>query len=123
MRNTLKVTGMDITEDIRSYVSKKISTLDKLIDKNDTSALAQVEVGKGAHHKSGDVYMAEITLHVAGADFRAEFESSTVYAAIDGVRERMYQELQGYKRKKVSLLRRGGARIKDALRGIYRGRK
>ncbi len=119
MRSTTKVTGMELTPAISDYLDKKITSLDKLIDKEDTSALAKVEIGKTSnHHNQGEVFRAEITLHIAGADFRVESEKDNLYAAIDAVRDQMHQELQSYKRKKVSLVRRGGAKIKSVLKGL-----
>lgn len=125
MRHTIKVTGIEITPVISEYLEKKIASLDKLLDSEDTSILAQVEIGKTTkHHHQGDVFRAEINLHIAGADFRVESEMDSLYSAIDVVRDQMHQELQAYKRKKVSLIRRSGAKIKSALKGIYsrRGR-
>jgi ribosomal subunit interface protein len=124
MRKTIKVTGIELTPAISDYLEKKLTSLDKLIDPEDTSALAQVEIGKTTkHHHQGDLFRAEINLHIAGADFRVESEIDNLYAAIDVARDQMHQELQTFKRKKVSLIRRGGARVKAVLKGIYGSKK
>lgn len=120
MRNTVKVTGIELTQAISDYLDKKVTSLDKLIDKEDTSVLARIELGKTTnHHHQGDLFRTEINLHIAGSDFRVESEMDNLYSSIDVARDQMYQELQSYKRKKVSLLRRGGAKIKSALKGLY----
>ena len=119
MRTTLKATGIQLTPAISDYVEKKVALLQKLIDEGDTTALAAVEVGKTTtHHQHGDVFRAEINLRLSGSSFRAVAEASTLYAAIDIVKDTIEDDIQNKKRKRHTMLRRTGARIKDALRGI-----
>ena len=120
MRKTIKFTGMDSTSQMTDYLERKIDSLDRLIDSADTSVLAQVEVGKiTEHHNKGEIFRAEINLHIAGNDFRVECTADTLYSAIDLAREQLYHELQSHKRRKISLMRRSGAKIKSLLKGFY----
>ncbi len=119
MNMNIKGTRISLTPAIEDYVEKRLSALDKFIGPADDSVFVQVEVGKTtAHHKSGDVFRAEVNLSVGGKKYYAVSEKPDLYAAIDDVRDEILAELRKMKDKKSSTLRRVGARIKDALRGF-----
>ena len=119
MKTNIKATSMQLTAAISEYLAKRLSALDKFVDAADDSAMCYVEVGKvSKHHKSGDVFRAEINLHIGGKSFRAEAEESDLYAAIDKVKDEMVAELRTSKTKRLNLLRRGGQKIKKMLRGL-----
>ena len=121
MRINIKATSLELTTAISNYAEKKVSALEKFINKNDESAVANVEVGKSTkHHHSGDIFRAEINLHIAGKDLRAVAEKDNLYSAIDEVKDEMVREITSHKARLRTLLRRGGAKIKDFIRGFYR---
>ena len=123
----IKATNIKLTPDISDYLDKRFRTLSKYINHEDTSVLLSVEVGKTTdHHLSGDIFRAEINLHISGADFRAVSEQGTLYSAIDDAKDEMTRELRRHKRKRLHLMRRGGARVKAFIRGVAdraRGRR
>ncbi len=51
-------------------------------------------------------------------DLYASAEETDLYKAIDMVRDEILREVRADKSKKISLVRRGGAKIKDMLRGF-----
>lgn len=115
----LKGTGIELTDAIKSYANEKVASLEKLIDKDDTSVIASIEVEKTTeHHKSGDVFRAEINMHIAGANLRAEHTEEDLYAAIDGAKDAMARELRSHKNKQKTLEKKGGGIIKRLLRGF-----
>ena len=116
---SIKATNTELTPAIAEYVRKRIAMLDKVVDAEDTSARVSVEVGKTTHHhQKGDLFRAEFNVHIAGHDFRAAAEKDDLYAAIDEVRDEIIREVTGYKDKRRTLLRRGGAAIKNVLKGM-----
>jgi len=118
MRINEKGTNMVITGEIKSYLFKKLEHLEKFIDKADESAMCDVELGKiSKHHKNGDVFRTEINLHIAGKNLRAVSEMDELFASIDIAKDEMVRELESLKDKKVSLAKRGGAKIKSILKG------
>jgi len=120
MRINEKGTNMQITSEIKDYLYKKLAHLEKFINQNDESVLCEVELGKiSAHHNKGDVYRTEINLHIAGKNLRAVSEMDELFAAIDIAKDEMVRELQVNKDKKVSLMRRGGAKIKNLLKSVF----
>lgn len=115
----VKTKNLTITPDIQDYLDKKIESLDKLIDPFDTSVSCQVELGRASsHHKSGDIFRAEINLQMEGKQFRAVSEHETLMAAMDEAKDEILQELKSYKSKRTTLVRRGGAAIKNMIKGI-----
>lgn len=115
----IKSTGIVLTDDISEYLNKRLGPLEKLLDSTDSSVLCNVEVGKTTkHHLQGEVFRAEINLHTAGHNFRAVSEKETLYEAIDDAKDEMQRELRRAKRKRIHMLHRGGAKIKEFLRGV-----
>jgi ribosomal subunit interface protein len=72
-----------------------------------------------AHHLKGAIFKAEV--HIVGADKNvyATSEKEDLYAAIDGVRDEILRELKVRKEKNISFVRRGGARVKAMLKGLW----
>jgi ribosomal subunit interface protein len=111
---------MQITAEIKDYLYKKLEHLEKFLNPADESVLCEVELGKTSrHHKNGDVFRTEINLHIAGKNLRAESEMDELFASIDKAKDEMVRELELNKDKKISLLKRGGAKIKNILKEIF----
>ena len=111
---------MELTPAINNYTAKKITQLEKFVNAADTSASVDVEVGKTTnHHQAGDVFRAEFNLFVGGKQYNAVSEKEDLYAALDDVKDEVAHELSKSKTRKRDLMRRGGARIKDIVRGFF----
>mgnify|MGYP001585603441 FL=1 len=118
--NKIKGTNMELTPAINNYTAKKITQLEKFVNAADTSASVDVEVGKTTnHHQAGDVFRAEFNLFVGGKQYNAVSEKEDLYAALDDVKDEVARELSKSKTRKRDLMRRGGARIKDIVRGFF----
>lgn len=124
MQITIKATNIELTEAIRDYVNKKFNSLEKFVRKGDDSVLCRVEVGKVTkHHKKGEVFRAEGRLHLGGKELYATSEKEDLYVAIDDVKDELVRVLTSTKEKKMDMVRKGGARIKNMLKGLYDWRK
>lgn len=121
MRHNIKVTDFTMTPAIKDYVEKRIEHLDKFINLNDSELpMCYVEIGKTTnHHKNGDNFKAELTIHIGSKSLRAEANEEDLYAALDKVSEEMTEELKSFKDKRVSFVRRGGAKLKSIIKGFY----
>lgn len=117
MKINIKATGIELTPAIKDYVEKKIGAVEKYLSAEDI--VAQVEVGKSTqHHKSGDVFRAEVHLIGAGLDVYAVSDEADLYAAIDLVKDELKAKLTHTKGKKEALYRRGARRVKDIMKGL-----
>ncbi len=119
MRLNIKATGMELTVALRQYVENKVGYLEKFVNPNDSSAIAEVEISKVSnHHKSGDIFRAEINLTRAGTKLvREEVTDEDMYAAIDMVKDALIETLSSEANKKITLFRKGGRAIKNLIKG------
>lgn len=116
MNISIKATNTRLSDAIDEYIRKRLLSVEKLIDTDDTSARCEVEVELTTrHHKSGPIFRAEMNLHIAGHDFRAEATAEKLFDAVDEVKTEMVTELRKYKDKKIRETRRGGAKLKDMM--------
>jgi len=113
---------MDLTDEISTYLTERVESLSKFIDnkaQEDGSVMANVEVGTSSnHHQSGEIYRAEINLTVSGQLIRAVSEKSDLFLAIDDMRDQAQNSITSSAGKKRDLLRKGGAMVKNMLRGF-----
>lgn len=117
MRIDIKATNISITPSIVEYVDKKVNMLEKFF-RSGEDVLINVEVGKiSKHHKSGEVFRAEIRIASSGRNCYAAVEADNLYAAIDEVKDEVAHELNSSRKRAIDLIRRGGAKIKNLLKG------
>jgi len=82
---------IDITESLRNYVNEKIVRLDRHFDQAlDIHVVLTVEK---LRHK------AEATMHVSGSNLHAEDVQEDMYAAIDGLIDKLDRQGKKYKEK------------------------
>ena len=109
--------NVEVPDHVRRYLEEKLQSLEHLIDSGDSTLFCQIELSKTTeHHQSGKVFRAEANLRAGGAAFRAVAEGETLEEALDEVKDELKIELSKHKDKNMSLLRRGGARLKSLLR-------
>ena len=102
-----KGTNFKLTDSIKGYVDEKIGNLGKFID-----ATAHVELSKDKHHRTGDVYTAEVNLNVGGKLMRAHHSSGDIYSSIDLVIPKLKEQISKFKDKRQTLARRGARSAK-----------
>lgn len=89
----VNITGhhVDVTEALKNYVNQKFSRLEKHFDHViDVHVILTVEK---------KVQKAEATVHVNGAKLFAEVEHSDLYAAIDGLIDKLDRQTIKHKEK------------------------
>ena len=91
MQNTVSGHHVEVTDAMRDYVNTKVSKLQRHFDQiTNTDVTLTVEKL---------VQKAEATVHVAGADLFAHAESEDMYAAIDGMTDKLDRQLIKHKEK------------------------
>jgi len=117
MNLNIKTTNISLTDAIESYLRKKLEMLSKYVDLDADNVYIQAELGKTTqHHRSGDVFRAEINIRMNGDMIRSAVEKDDLYAAIDEAKDELALILTKQKSKKISLVRRGAQTIKNILR-------
>lgn len=118
MKMQIKATDITLSSAIKDYAERKVSSLDKFFNAED-DVITSIEVGKTSqHHKSGNVFRAEISIRAAGKNFYAASEKNDLYAAIDEVKDEIHRKIISSKNKKETLVRRGGAKIKALIKRL-----
>ncbi|MEK7148188.1 MAG: ribosome-associated translation inhibitor RaiA [Patescibacteria group bacterium] len=118
MKINITAKGIELTPAISEYVTRKVSALEKYFESS-PDAVAQVEVGKSTqHHKSGDVFRAEVHIIGAGLDLYATSEQADLYAAIDVVKDEIISTAMHKKGKFQTMSRKGGQAVKNMMKGL-----
>ena len=98
MQVDIKATGMELTDAIRAFVQEKMDTLDAKTVRFGDVVRAEVEVGRTtAHHKTGEVYRAEVHIRLPGKVVYVEATHLDLYTAINQARKEAEREIVEYK--------------------------
>ncbi|MBX4210913.1 ribosome-associated translation inhibitor RaiA [Candidatus Parcubacteria bacterium] len=118
MKINTKATNIELTLAISEYLTKKLESIEKIVE-DPESAMCQIEVAKTTnHHRTGDVFRAEINLTAGGKNYYVFSEKDNLFAAIDEMKDEVMKEIKSKKERETSLIRRGGKKVKDMLRGL-----
>jgi len=118
MNFNVKATQIDLTPELSDYLDKRLAALKKLIGE-DAEVVAYVELAKTTnHHKSGDLFQAEMNFKAFGKSFFAKGEGDDIRSAIDVMRDEILEEVRSWKDKQESLVKRGGAKEKEIVRDV-----
>jgi putative sigma-54 modulation protein len=83
---------METSDPVRTYVEEKLAKVKKYIDEP-VEAQVALSVEKKIRHK------AEVSLVAKGITIKASHETSDMYAAVDGVLDKIERQLKRYKDK------------------------
>ena len=115
MQYNIKGTGIDISDEIRSYVEKKLSVSEKFFQENSTHIDVELEY---ATNQEGKKYRTEFTLALYGGVHRVEAQGDTLHEAIDIAAGELAQDLSQLKKKRQHIFRRSSMRVKEYIRGF-----
>lgn len=119
MNINIKTTAITLTPAISDYTNKRLDKIASLLQ-DDSSVQCDIELAKTTgHHNKGDIFKAEIHIVGAGNTIYASVEKDDLYAAIDIVRDEVVNKLSSEKNKRVSMLRRSGAKMKGVIKGLW----
>lgn len=99
MIKALQISGVhsQLTDEMRSYVNKKIGGLDNYIPRRAReSAVAQVKL-KEVKSKDKQKHECEVIMKLPGESITAHKKSTSMQAAIDGVEDNLKNQLRKYK--------------------------
>ena len=119
MNINIRTNAIALTPAISSYVNKRLIKIGNLL-KDDSSAHCDIEIGRTTgHHQKGNIFRAEIHIVGSSKNAYASSEQNDLYTAIDLVRDEIMRELKVDKSKRISLIRRSGARLKNMVKGLW----
>ncbi len=122
MQINLVAKNVELTEDIKNYVSKRVTNLEKLLTRIEEAGgkvMANFEVSKSTnHHKAGEVFHADCLIKIDGKEFYGSADKEDFYAAVDDVKDSLYYEINKNKDRTQTLFKRGAASIKKMMKGL-----
>jgi len=111
----IKGTGLEITDQLKMLVVQKFSALEKFIG-DESDVMCNIELEKTVPKQNGDIFRAEANLKFKGKMYRAEATTDQIEKSIDEVRDELQAELRKASDKSKTMLKRGGAMIKNMMR-------
>lgn len=113
----IKATNTDLTDDVRSYIERRVTKLGKLLKEHSGEVFVYFEIAKTTdHHENGLIYRADANVDIGGKIFYADAVKEDFRTAIDSVKTKLFREISEHFGKKSSLMRRGAAQFKKMLR-------
>ncbi len=117
MNLTIKNVNGGTDANVRAYLEKKLETLSRIVNLNDSDVVVKAELGKTTeHHKTGDIYKAEVIIESNGRTYIATAIAETINAAIDAVKDDLAREIKAGKEKSITTNRKGDADIKNKIK-------
>lgn len=108
---------IELDDDIKRYVRKKIGGLDRYVPRHARKSVhAEVKL-RDVNRTHGNKYECEVILHVPSETLTAVDSTSNVFAAIDIVEHKIKNQLKRYKETRQESTRQGGfiGRLKRRL--------
>ena len=118
IRKNVTTHGFSSTAEIDSWIGKIPSAIEKYIDSDDQSAIANIYVRHYAHHADGEKFAVETTLRARKIFIHAEAENKNLQSAIESVRDEIVKELSSKRKKRKYSIRKGGQMVKEFVRGM-----
>lgn len=122
MNINLQSKNIELSEEIKDYVLKKVTNLEKFL-KHKENAGGEVsvnfEISKSTnHHNQGEIFHADCSINIDGEKFYASADAEDERTAIDEIREKIFQDINKKKNKKSELFLRGARKVKEMMKGI-----
>ncbi|OGI73921.1 ribosomal subunit interface protein [Candidatus Nomurabacteria bacterium RIFCSPHIGHO2_02_FULL_41_18] len=122
MRINLQSKNMELPDTAHDYVVKRITNLEKLlsrIEEEQRKVMVNFEISRSTnHHKSGDVFHADCLINIDGQKFYTSADKNDLYAAVDEVKDNLFQEINKNKDRAQTLFQRGARSIKKMMKGL-----
>ena len=108
---------IELTDEIKKYIEKKVASFDKTLGKSNEERRCDFRIGKSSEaHNKGRIYYAEARVETPNKAYGADAEGETIFEAIDELKDEILKKIRRNKDKKETLIKRGGRKLKELLR-------
>lgn len=121
LNKNLKTKNIEIDEETKEYLAKRIKKFDTFIADDTSPAIADIELERRTGQQSGRIFRAEVNLKIGDRYLRAEEEAENIREAIDKMKDEMVRELRDAKEKEQTQARDGAREAKQQLRQDQEG--
>ncbi len=103
--------NFDLTKPFKEYLLDKF----KAIEKYQRNILSfRVDLSRDQHHKKGEIYNIDLTVSLPNKQtIRLSEKHADARAAVDILQDKLSRQLLKTKDKKLSKIKRGGAKLKS----------
>ncbi len=126
MEIIIRSKNVEVTDHIKDYADKKLSSAFRLIpqitknEEKDTERtgrdvdriVLEVELEKITGNEKGHIFRAEAQMKIPGKLIKAEDTAETLKTSIDEVSYELKRQLKDYKEKRETMRRKGGEEAK-----------
>lgn len=116
LNKNLKTKNIEIDEETKEYLAKRIKKFDTFIADDTSPAIADIELERRTGQQSGRIFRAEVNIKIGDRYLRAEEEAENIREAIDKMKDEMVRELRDAKEKEQTQARDGAREAKQQLR-------
>lgn len=118
MNIRVKATNVTMSPALSDYVNKTLDKVTKIVG-GDPAILCDIELARTTeHHQKGDIFRSEIHIVGSGIDEYAAADREDLNIAIMDARDEIIRKLRSGKGKRISYVRRSGAKVKAMIKGI-----
>ena len=121
LTTNLKTKNIDVDEDVKNYLAKRINKFEQFIAEDTSPAIADIELEKRTGQQSGKIFRAEVNLKAGDNYLRSEEAAEDIRDAIDAMQEQMVRELRDAKEKQQTQTRQGAREAKEQLQSQQDG--
>lgn len=119
MQINVQAKGIELNKEVRDYLNKKLSHLEKYTLSSVEEAVINIELSKTTnHHKKGEIFKAEANIVFGGNTFFASKELDDVFKAVDAIKEDLERKMVQAKTRTQSLFIRGARSVKKMMKGL-----
>jgi len=108
MRLTIKGTNLEVTAELKSYTTEKLTSVQKFFSETPADAIiADIELARTTkHHQKGPVFRCEVNLTVGKKLLRAEEVGESIIEAVDKVKDEIERQAHDHiERRRSRFLR------------------
>lgn len=119
MNIRIKTTNVALTDSLREYVNRSLDKITRIVG-GDPAIQCDIELARTTeHHQKGPIFHVDLHIVGSGHDQYAAAENEDLNLSITEVRDEIMRKLKSGKGKRISYIRRSGARVKAMVRGIW----
>ena len=119
---TYKITGDNVTlsEVDQNYIEKRFARFERFT-KGENHKEMTVTVRRMIAHERGHTFKVEVSFTPAEKNYFVSNEQKDFHTAVDIANNELWREITGEKGRKNTLWHRGARKIKNMLRGNFKG--
>jgi ribosomal subunit interface protein len=115
MRLQLSANNFELTQAIKSYLSRKLEKVEKLLKRFGNDFLFEVSVSRISHSQEGQILELVLNLHLPKKIIRTQEKGNNIYTLIDIVEGEIARQAKAEKERSLAKVRKGARKAKQRI--------